>query len=70
MQQEKNTSGRTGSPEKKEHSQPGVPLSANIPNAHASGDGALERDKESLLKPDDEKNSRNDDAIEKAPESY
>ena len=71
QQKEKPSGGESSSPEKKEHPKPEPPLSENIPNAHASGDGAMRRDKDTILEPDeDNKENRGDDGIEKDPEPY
>jgi hypothetical protein len=72
MQQKENPStSESSSPENREHPKPEAPLSESIPNANASGDGAMRRDRDTVIEPDQDKdNNRRDDGIEKDPESY
>jgi hypothetical protein len=71
QQKEKPSPGESSSPENKEHSKPEAPLSESIPNANASGDGAMRRDKDTILEQDQEnRENRRDDGIEKDPEPY
>lgn len=60
---------QSGSPENKDK-EAAKPLSQTIPNAHATGDGAMGRSDEQAIEPDDEKRQNNDAEINKDPEQY
>lgn len=48
----------------------GVPLSETIENAHASGDGALERDKDTILPPKESEQSSENRSTHSGNEAY
>ena len=55
-------------PENRDQQPDQAPLSDQIPNAHAAGDGSLGRSEEWEVKP--RKTTRGDEAIKKEPENY
>ena len=48
----------------------GIPLSETIENAHASGDGALERDKDTILPPKESVASDNNRSTNSGNQAY
>jgi hypothetical protein len=64
----KNDTGTEPAPENRDQQTRPAPLSDQIPNAHAAGDGALGKSDESEVKP--RKTAHGDEAIKKEPENY
>lgn len=64
----KNNKKAEAPPENRDQKPEQAPLSDSIPNAHASGDGALGRTDEPEPKP--RKTIHGDEAIKKEPENY